>query len=95
MRLAAVAEGWTVEVQVSFPRVGRVDLVINGWLVIETDGDEWHSSAQQRARDRARDAELVRQGLRVHRFGYAQVMGDLPGCLAVIRALLASGRPHA
>lgn len=93
LRVAAVLEGWSVELQVAIPRVGRVDIVINGWLVIETDGDQWHSSPQQRARDRARDAELVRQGMRSHRFGYSQVMGDLEGCLAVIRALLASGRP--
>ncbi|MHA7985306.1 endonuclease domain-containing protein [Rathayibacter sp. CAU 1779] len=82
-----------MDVQISIPRVGAVDLVINGWLVIETDGDAWHSSPQQRAKDRARDAELVRRGMRSHRFGYAQVMGDLAGCLEVIRVLLAAGRP--
>jgi len=93
LRVAAVLEGWDVEVQVTISRVGTVDLLINGWLVIETDSDRWHSSPQQRAKDRARDAELVRQGKRSHRFGYSQIMGDLDGCLDVIRALLAAGRP--
>ncbi|QDZ15128.1 endonuclease domain-containing protein [Humibacter ginsenosidimutans] len=93
VRVAAMLEGWKVEVQVAVPRVGRVDLVINGWLVIETDGDQWHSSATQRAKDRRRDAGLVRRGMRCHRFGYAQVMGDLDGCIEIIRTLLAAGRP--
>lgn len=88
-RLAAVSEGWSVAVQVAIRGVGRVDFVINGWLVIEVDGDRWHSTPQQRARDRAREAELVRLGMRSHRFDYHQVMFDLEGCIEVVRMLLA------
>ena len=92
-RIAAVGEGWSVAVQVAIRHVGRVGFVINGWLVIEVDGDSWHSTPEQRARDRAREAELVRQGMRSHRFDYRQVMSDLEGCIEVTRALLAAGRP--
>jgi very-short-patch-repair endonuclease len=92
-RLAARQEGWTVSIQVYIRGVGRVDLVINGWLVIEIEGDRWHSTPAQRAKDRAREAELVRRGMRSHRFDYHQVMSDLPGCIEVARILLASGRP--
>jgi very-short-patch-repair endonuclease len=92
-RVAAVREGWSVAVQVAIPGVGRVDFVIDSWLVIEVDGDQWHSTWEQRTRDRDREAELVRRGMRFHRFGYRQVMSDLAGCIEVTRTLLAAGRP--
>jgi very-short-patch-repair endonuclease len=93
LRIAAVAQGWRVEVQVVISGMGRVDLLIDGWLVVEVDGYRWHSSAAQVAEDHRRDALCVLQGRRYHRFGYDQVMDDVDGCLAVIRELLASGRP--
>lgn len=93
LRIAAIAEGWHVEVQVVVSGLGRVDLLIDGWLVIEVDGFLWHSSREAVAEDHRRDAACVLQGLRYHRFGYSQVMDDIDGCLAVIRELLAAGRP--
>jgi very-short-patch-repair endonuclease len=94
LRVAAQLAGWHVDVQVMIPGIGRVDLLINGWLIIEADGDSWHSSRQQRARDRARDAAAVRRGMRSHRFGHEQIMGDLEGCIEVIRSYLLAGRPR-
>jgi len=91
LRLAICDEGWTVESQVEIPGVGRVDLVIDGWLVIEADGSAWHDGHEPIERDRERNSALVLCGYRWHRFGYPQVMGDLAGCIAVIRALLAGG----
>ena len=93
LRLGALEQGWRVDVQVQISGVGRVDLVIDGWLVIEVDGFRWHSSAQQVAQDHRRDAECIRIGMRHHRFGYDQVMNDLDGCIEVIRELLRCGRP--
>lgn len=93
LRVALVLAGLRVEVQVVIRGVGRVDLVVNGWLVIETDGDSWHSTRSQRERDRARDAALVLRGMRQHRFGHDQIMDDLEGCVEVVRTLLADGRP--
>ena len=94
LRVAAIFEGWHVEVHVSIRGVGRVDLVINRWLVIEADGDAWHSSREQRLRDRARDAAIVKLGMRSHRFGHPQILNDLPGCVEVIRAYLVAGPPR-
>jgi very-short-patch-repair endonuclease len=93
LRLAIRDEGWTVESQVEITGVGRVDLVIDGWLVIEADGSGWHDDHEAIERDRERNGALVLRGYRWHRFGYPQVMGDLAGCIAVIRALLAGGAP--
>lgn len=94
LRLAFEREGWSVELQVRIDGVGRVDLLINGWLVIEADGKAWHDDPTSAQRDRLRNAALVLRGYRWHRFGYEQVMFDLDGCVAVVRALLASGRPR-
>jgi very-short-patch-repair endonuclease len=93
LRLACEREGWSVELQVRIDGVGRVDLVINGWLVIEADGSAWHDDPRAAHRDRLRNSALVLGGYRWHRFGYEPVMFDLDGCVTVVRALLASGRP--
>jgi very-short-patch-repair endonuclease len=93
LRLAIRAAGWNVESQVEIPGVGRVDLVIDGWLVIEADGSAWHDDHEAIELDRERNAALVRAGYRWHRFGYDQIMKDLDGCVAVIAALLAGGAP--
>ncbi|HYI32280.1 MAG TPA: DUF559 domain-containing protein [Glaciibacter sp.] len=93
IRLAAQAEGWRVEIQVKIVGVGRVDILIDGWLVIELDGGEWHDDAASQDEDRRRDAELTLLGYRWQRFRSRQVLGDLEGCLRVMRTILASGRP--
>lgn len=90
LRLAMIAEGWRVQSQVRIDGVGRVDLVVDGWLVIEADGASWHDDHESIGLDRERNAALVRRGYRWHRFGYRQIMDDLEGCVAVIRALLAA-----
>jgi len=93
LRLAAEAEGWHVEIQVEIAGVGRVDVLIDGWLVIELDGARWHDNHQSQEEDRRRDAELVRRGYRWHRFRSSQVLTQMPLCIDVIRTILASGRP--
>jgi hypothetical protein len=79
-------------IQVQFPiagiaatsGVGRVDLLLDGWLALELDGDEWHDPK----RDRSRDAVLVRQGFRCQRFGYEQVLNEWPETEATVFELL-------
>ena len=93
LRLAAEEQGWRVDVQVRIPGVGRVDILIDGWLVIELDGGQWHDDEQSQDEDRRRDAELVLLGYRWHRFRHDQVLSRMPVCLEVIRALRAGGRP--
>jgi len=65
-------------------RPGTVDLLLDGWLVIELDGDEFHDPVA----DRARTAALVRKGYRVHRFGYEQVINGWADVEATVRELL-------
>jgi very-short-patch-repair endonuclease len=94
LRRACEREGWHIEIQVTIDGVGRVDLLIDGWLVIEADGSRWHDNREAARRDRARNGALVVRGYRWHRFGYEQVMYDIEGCIRVIRALVAGGPPR-
>lgn len=91
-RLAAEAQGWKVDIQVYVAGVGHVDVLIDGWLVIELDGGG-HAELEQMHIDRRRDAELIMLGYRYHRFDYPQLMNDMDRCIDVTRRLLAGGRP--
>ena len=78
---------------VDIPRVGEVDLLVAGWLVLELDGYTYHEDEFQFARDRTRDRELIKQGYRVARFTRKDV--ELGKVGAEIHQLLAAGnRSH-
>lgn len=61
----------------------RVDILIDGWLVVELDGADFHDAV----RDKFRDAYLIRAGYRVVRWTQAMVR-DWAACEAVIREML-------
>lgn len=63
---------------------GRVDLLLDKWLVIELDGDRYHDQFE----DRRRTSVLVRQGLRLHRFGYHDVVHEWELAEATVLELL-------
>jgi very-short-patch-repair endonuclease len=95
LRVAAEAEGWNVDIQVTIAGVGRVDIVIDGWLIIELDSARWHDDDRSRDNDSRRDAAVTLLGYRSHRFRADQVINQMPLCLEVIRTILAGGRPVA
>lgn len=64
-RLKLQRRGHTVEIQVPVPGVGKVDLVVDGVVVLEIDGRETHAEAFEIDRDRDVGTELC--GLRVLR----------------------------
>ena len=72
-------------------RVGRfvVDFL---WpecrLIVEVDGYEYHGARASFESDRARDAELTRQGYRVLRFTYRQVTGAPASVATTLRDVL-------
>lgn len=55
-------QGWNVEVQVVICGVGRVDLLLDGWLIVECDSKEFHQSWEQQRKDRERDREAAARG---------------------------------
>lgn len=93
-RFLLIEEGLQVQLQVTIDGVGRVDLLIDGWLIIELDGAH-HADPVSMRRDRARDAAAILRGYRTLRFGYDAVMYDWPSVLATIVAVLADGAPRA
>ncbi|WP_345751611.1 hypothetical protein [Microbacterium rhizophilus] len=91
-RLIARATGRSVEVQKRIPGVGRVDLVVDGWIVIECDSREFHEGWEKQAADRLRDLELAALGYAVLR-PTAHLLFTSPDILIkAIRGLLAAGR---
>lgn len=91
-RVLLQSAGIMVELQVEIAGVGRVDLLIDGWLIIEIDGGQ-HADPGQMRRDRARDGAAIRLGYRTVRLTYADVVHHWPQALATIRAALADGAP--
>lgn len=80
--------------QVEIPGVGRVDEVVEEWLVIEWDGREFHDTADAHEQDRWRDAQLAIRGYRVLRFTYRMVMNDWYAVIGAVRAALEAGQGH-
>ena len=80
--------GLTVEQQVDLATVGRVDMVLNGLLVVEIDGFEFHSDRDAVDRDYRRDAKLTARGIPHLRFTYRHVMYSWPFVEATVRDCL-------
>lgn len=84
--------GCEVDVQVRFSGIGRVDLVVDGWLVIECDSREHHSSPEQQVRDRRRDRMLAARGYVTLRLIAEEVFYDIDAVRAALRGILRSRR---
>jgi very-short-patch-repair endonuclease len=63
LRLILRAIGCSVECQVTIPGVGRVDFLVDGWLIIECDSEAHHASWEAQRNDRRRDLAAAKQGL--------------------------------
>lgn len=81
--------------QVPIPGVGRVDMLIDGWLVIEWDGLEHHDNGPAHDEDCRRDAVLASLGYVCLRFTYSLVMHHWYLVIAAIRSALARIRVDA
>ncbi|WP_380158896.1 DUF559 domain-containing protein [Kineococcus sp. R86509] len=66
--------GYSLQTQVVLDPAGRVDFLIDDWLVVELDGRRTHDDPVQFAEDRRRDAELTRRGFVVLRFTWTAVV---------------------
>jgi len=74
IRLMLRRIGCAVDLQVHFAGVGNVDLVVDGWLVIECDSNAYHSSWKQQLKDRRRDLALAKQGYCVLRIAAEDIL---------------------
>jgi very-short-patch-repair endonuclease len=62
MRLLLRTLGCDVDVQVSIPSVGRVDFVVDGWLIVECDSRAFHEGWEKQRADRRRDLAAAALG---------------------------------
>lgn len=92
VRLMVRDAGLACEPQVEFEGVGHVDLVVEGCVVIETDGRQNHEGVKEKRRDYARDAALAARGYIVLRFNYRQVMHQPEVVMAAIVGALRAHR---
>ncbi len=95
VRLMILDAGLGCELQIFFPGIGTVDLVVEGCIVIETDGRLGHADAMGTARDYDRDAALAALGYIVLRFNYWQVMYSPEVVMDAVRGALNTARNHA
>ncbi len=95
LRLACVAAGLRVDLQPSIANVGFVDLLIDGWLIVEVDSHEFHDHPINQHNDRVRDGNAVLGRFGHLRFDYILVQSHLEWCIRVIVARLQDGPPAA
>lgn len=88
MRLMLRSLGCSVELQVTIAGVGRVDLVVDGWLVIECDSKAFHSGWEKQQADRTRDQLLAAQGYTPLRATADDILHNPEQVLAAVKGLL-------
>lgn len=93
MRLALRRAGYQVRSQVHLPGIGIVDLLVDGWLIIELDSRKYHGGADNQLRDRVRDGNAVLGSYGHERFLWEQVRESMDWCLEVVERRLRDGRP--
>ena len=80
------------ELQAELPGIGRVDLLLDGWLVLEADGFAHHSSREAFRTDRRRGAAGNAEGYVTVRFSWEDVVKEPEATVAVVRETLARRR---
>ncbi|MFT2816979.1 DUF559 domain-containing protein [Leifsonia sp. A12D58] len=81
-------EGLHYALQVWFPGIGRVDVVVEGCVVVEADSKAHHKSWEEHVRDRSRDRELAQRGFVTLRLLYQDIMFHPVESIAAIRELV-------
>ncbi|MFJ6028157.1 endonuclease domain-containing protein [Pseudarthrobacter sp. NPDC092424] len=83
--------GISVQAQVYLERVGHVDLLLDGWLVVELDGRH-HAEWKQVQKDHRRNNESVVQGYTALRYYYPDVVHYPEAMVAQVLQVLARRR---
>ncbi|MFJ6079495.1 endonuclease domain-containing protein [Pseudarthrobacter sp. NPDC092419] len=83
--------GISVQAQVYLERVGHVDLLLDGWLVVELDGRH-HAEWNQVQKDHRRNNESVVQGYTALRYYYPDVVHHPEAMVAQVLQVLARRR---
>ncbi|TFB52336.1 endonuclease domain-containing protein [Cryobacterium tagatosivorans] len=80
--------GLRCQIQVAIDGVGRVDLVVEGCVVVEADSGAHHKTWAQHVRDRTRDRLLAERGYPSLRVLYQDIFFDPDGVIRAIEELV-------
>lgn len=92
VRLILRSLGVPFTVQVVITGVGRVDFVVDGWLIVECDSEEFHSSWDAQRRDRRRDQAAAALGYSTFRPIAEDILWHPELVRAALRGLLRARR---
>jgi very-short-patch-repair endonuclease len=95
VRLLARALGCTIDVQRVIPTVGRVDLVLDGWLIVECDSRAFHEGWAAQLRDRRRDLAASAVGYTTIRPVAEDIFAHPESLMATLKETIAHGPPTA
>ncbi|MFJ6376995.1 endonuclease domain-containing protein [Pseudarthrobacter oxydans] len=82
--------GIDFDAQVHLPGIGRVDFLLNGFLIVESDGYAFHSKRADMLRDRDRNNSSTVNGYAVLRYMPEHIWFNPEQVVSEIRAALAS-----
>lgn len=92
VRLILRTLGCRFDVQAHVDGVGRVDLLVDGWLIVECDSEQFHSGWQAQRADRRRDLAAASRGYSVLRIIAEDIMWRPEAVQAALRGLIGSPR---
>lgn len=95
LRQLILDAGLRCEIQVAIDGVGRVDLLVEGCVVVEADSQGFHKEWEQHVRDRTRDLRLAERGYLSLRVLYQHIMFEPDAVVAAIRQLVTIARATA
>lgn len=93
-RLLFEEQGLSFRRQVQIDGVGRVDVLIDEWLIVEVNGYQFHSSRSAWRNDMRRLNAAQALGFHVLSYAPEQIWNAPREVVAQIRGLLAQGRPR-
>lgn len=86
-RLRLVRASFRVQTQFYIPGAGHLDLLVNGCVGVETDGEEWHGP-ERFIPDRTKDLLVEGQGIRMLRIGRPHIFDSWPRTLDTVRRMV-------
>lgn len=90
MRLILRSLGLRFRTQVHIPGVGRVDFVVDDWLIIECDSRQFHEGWGKQVEDRNRDIAAAERGFVTLRPLAGAIMADPEGVRRSVAAVVAA-----
>ncbi len=85
--------GCRIELQVEIDGVGRVDLLVDGWLIVECDSEQFHSGWHVHKKDRRRDMAALERGYATLRLLAEDILYHPDRVRAALERILGHGAP--